>query len=60
MTLLIPEQAENYVHRIGRTGRAGETGEAVSLCSTEEMAYFRGIQKLIKKDIEVIKKHPYL
>ena len=56
----IPEQAENYVHRIGRTGRAGETGEAVSLCSTEEMAYFRGIQKLIKKDIEVIKKHPYL
>ena len=56
----IPEQAENYVHRIGRTDRAGETGEAVSLCSTEEMAYFRGIQKLIKKDIEVIKKHPYL
>lgn len=56
----IPEQAENYVHRIGRTGRAGETGEAVSLCSTEELAYFRGIQKLIKKDIEVIKKHPYL
>ena len=55
----IPEQAEAYVHRIGRTGRAGETGEAISLCSHEELPYFKGIQKLIKKDIDVIKKHPY-
>jgi len=55
----IPEQAEAYVHRIGRTGRAGESGEAISLCSQEEIPYFKGIQKLIKKDIDVIKKHPY-
>ena len=55
----IPEQAEAYVHRIGRTGRAGESGEAISLCSHEELPYFKGIQKLIKKDIDVIKKHPY-
>jgi len=56
----IPEQAETYVHRIGRTGRAGESGEAISLCSQEEMAYFKDIQKLIKKDIEVIRKHPFI
>lgn len=55
----IPEQAEAYVHRIGRTGRAGESGEAISLCSQEELPYLKGIQKLIKKDIDVIKKHPY-
>ena len=55
----IPEQAEAYVHRIGRTGRAGESGEAISLCSHEELPYFKGIQKLIKKDIDVVKKHPY-
>ena len=55
----IPEQAETYVHRIGRTGRAGEKGEAISFCSHEELPYFKDIQKLIKKDIEVIKKHPF-
>lgn len=55
----IPEQAETYVHRIGRTGRAGSTGIAISLCMREEIPYLKAIQKLIKKDIEVIKKHPY-
>lgn len=55
----IPEQAETYVHRIGRTGRAGEKGEAISFCAHEEMPYFKDIQKLIKKDIDVIKKHPF-
>ncbi len=55
----IPEQAETYVHRIGRTGRAGEKGEAISFCTREEMPYFKDIQKLIKKDIEVVKKHPF-
>ena len=56
----IPEQAETYVHRIGRTGRAGEKGEAISFCSHEELPYFKDIQKLIKKDIDVIKKHPFI
>lgn len=55
----IPEQAETYVHRIGRTGRAGSTGIAISLCMREEIPYLKAIQKLIKKDIEVIKKHPF-
>lgn len=56
----IPEQAETYVHRIGRTGRAGESGIAISFCMREEMPYFKGIQKLINKEIEVIKKHPFM
>ena len=55
----IPEQPETYVHRIGRTGRAGESGEAISLCMDEELSYFKAIQKLIKKDIAVVKQHPY-
>jgi ATP-dependent RNA helicase RhlE len=55
----IPEMAETYVHRIGRTGRAGESGEAISFCAKEEMPYMRDITKLIKKNIEVIQTHPY-
>ena len=51
----IPEQAETYVHRIGRTGRAGEKGEAISFCSHEELPYFKQIQKLIQKEIDVVK-----
>ncbi len=55
----IPEQAETYVHRIGRTGRAGSTGIALSFCAQEEMPYLRDINKLIKKNIEVVVKHPF-
>jgi ATP-dependent RNA helicase RhlE len=56
----IPEQAETYVHRIGRTGRAGESGEAISLCMQIELPYFRDIKKLIKKEIEEVKNHPFV
>ncbi len=55
----IPEQAETYVHRIGRTGRAGESGTAWSFCNSEERIYLKNIHKLIKKDIDVIKSHPF-
>lgn len=55
----IPEVPETYVHRIGRTGRAGENGIAISLCSHDEMPDFKAIEKLVKKDIQIIKKHPY-
>jgi ATP-dependent RNA helicase RhlE len=37
----IPELAETYVHRIGRTGRAGKNGVALSFCCDEESAYMR-------------------
>jgi ATP-dependent RNA helicase RhlE len=55
----IPEQAETYVHRIGRTGRAGESGTALSFCNAEERTYLKNIHKLIRKDIDVVKSHPF-
>ncbi|HEY6160165.1 MAG TPA: helicase-related protein, partial [Bacteroidia bacterium] len=55
----IPEQAETYVHRIGRTGRAGHTGVALSFCSADERTYLKDIHKLIKKNIEVVSSHPF-
>lgn len=55
----IPEVAETYVHRIGRTGRAGESGIAISMCDREEVKYLKDIHKLIKKEIDVVKKHPF-
>ncbi|MBL7917687.1 MAG: C-terminal helicase domain-containing protein, partial [Bacteroidia bacterium] len=55
----LPEQPETYVHRIGRTGRAGSSGIALSFCAQEELAYLKGINKLIKKNIEVEKSNPF-
>lgn len=43
----LPNIAETYVHRIGRTGRAGSPGLAISFCDTDEVAYLKSIQKLI-------------
>ena len=42
----LPEVAEVYVHRIGRTARAGQSGVAVSLCAPEEVKLLRGIERL--------------
>ena len=47
----LPNIAEDYVHRIGRTGRAGATGEAISLVCVDEHAFLRDIERLIKRDI---------
>ena len=55
----IPEDAETYVHRIGRTGRADQAGSALSFCSDHEKTYLRSIHKLIKTNIEVIHNHPF-
>ena len=49
----LPEVAETYVHRIGRTARAGQSGFAVSFCSPEEQEYLAGIEKLNRKKIPV-------
>jgi len=48
----LPHNAEDYVHRIGRTGRAGAFGEAISLVSESETRYLRDIEKLIGSVIE--------
>jgi len=55
----LPNVAETYVHRIGRTGRAGASGIALSFCDVEERAYLKDINKLITKSIPVIEEHPY-
>jgi ATP-dependent RNA helicase RhlE len=55
----LPEVAETYVHRIGRTGRAGSGGTAISFCSHEEKPYFKSIEKLIGKSIPEVKGHNY-
>jgi ATP-dependent RNA helicase RhlE len=55
----LPEQAETYVHRIGRTGRAGADGIALSFCTTEEREYLKDINKLLKNNIAIVNDHPY-
>lgn len=47
----LPQVAEDYVHRIGRTGRAGSEGQAISLVDPEESALLAAIEKLLKKQI---------
>ncbi len=49
----VPFNAEDYVHRIGRTGRAGASGLAVTLVSREDSRLVADIEKLIKKKIEL-------
>ena len=56
----LPNVPETYVHRIGRTGRAGNEGIAISFCESEERPYLKDIQKLIGKNIPVIKEHPFI
>jgi ATP-dependent RNA helicase RhlE len=51
----LPEVAESYVHRIGRTARAGAEGIAISLVAPGERALMRAIEKLIRQPVEVTK-----
>lgn len=50
----LPNVAEDYVHRIGRTGRAGVEGAAVSLVCVDENKLLHDIERLLKKEIEVL------
>ncbi|HEY2517275.1 MAG TPA: DEAD/DEAH box helicase [Polyangiaceae bacterium] len=49
----LPDVAESYVHRIGRTARAGASGVAVSFCDGEERKLLAGIERLIRMRIRV-------
>ena len=49
----VPFNAEDYVHRIGRTGRAGASGLAVTLVARDDLRQVGDIEKLIKKKIEI-------
>jgi len=55
----LPNVAESYVHRIGRTGRAGAEGTAIAFCDATEKPYLKDIEKLIKQKIKVIEGHPF-
>lgn len=50
----LPNVAEDYVHRIGRTGRADKNGEAISLVSADEAKQLFDIEKLIQNKLERI------
>jgi ATP-dependent RNA helicase RhlE len=50
----LPDNPEDYVHRIGRTGRAGNFGKAVSFVAPEERFDIRHIERLIKKAIPIL------
>jgi superfamily II DNA/RNA helicase len=47
----LPYNAEDYVHRIGRTGRAGASGDAISVYSEKDERLLTDIEKLIKQNI---------
>ena len=47
----LPYNAEDYVHRIGRTGRAGASGEAIALYTADEEKYLLDVEKLIKRQV---------
>lgn len=49
----LPSQAEDYVHRIGRTGRAGSTGHAISFAEPSERNEVRSIERLMRKSVPV-------
>ena len=55
----LPDQAENYVHRIGRTARAGKEGAAIAFCSEEEMGDLAAIEKVIGIQIPVASGSPW-
>jgi ATP-dependent RNA helicase RhlE len=50
----LPNVAEQYVHRIGRTARAGAAGVAIAFCAEDERAYLKGIEKLTRQRIESV------
>lgn len=55
----LPNIAETYVHRVGRTARAGKSGIALSLCDAEEQTYLHGIERLTKRPLDRMEAHPF-
>jgi len=55
----VPLDAENYVHRIGRTARGNNSGQAYTLCDHSEFRLVRAIEKVIKQAIEIETDHPF-
>ncbi|HEV7252442.1 MAG TPA: DEAD/DEAH box helicase [Mesorhizobium sp.] len=49
----LPDEAESYVHRIGRTGRNGASGTAVTLCAPDEAQKLKAVEKVIRRKLPV-------
>ena len=56
----LPDCAETYVHRIGRTGRAGAKGEALTFCDSAERDQLKDIRKISRTAINVVDGHPFV
>ncbi|EKR62036.1 MULTISPECIES: DEAD/DEAH box helicase [Leptospira] len=50
----LPQDTENYVHRIGRTARAGRMGKAIGFCSESDYVELEKIEKYLKQKIEIL------
>jgi ATP-dependent RNA helicase RhlE len=55
----LPNDAESYVHRVGRTARAGAAGIALSFCDATEIVMLKGIEKLIQHELPAIEGHAF-
>jgi ATP-dependent RNA helicase RhlE len=55
----MPNDAESYVHRIGRTARAGADGSAYSFCGAEDLSMLRAIEKLTRAPLDAHEDHPF-
>jgi len=55
----LPNEAESYVHRIGRTARAGADGVALSFCDTDELALLGSIERLTKRSLTTMEDHRF-
>ncbi len=54
----LPEQADQYIHRVGRTGRGRQRGRAIAFCSPDEKALLDAIEKRLGKTIEQLEIDP--
>ncbi len=55
----LPLEAEQYIHRIGRTARAGRAGKAINLCTPQEKPLVDKVCKLMRRNILMTTSHPY-
>jgi ATP-dependent RNA helicase RhlE len=55
----LPNDAESYVHRVGRTARAGAAGTALSFCDASEIVMLKGIEKLIQHELPAVDGHAF-
>ncbi|QPC87528.1 DEAD/DEAH box helicase [Mesorhizobium sp. NBSH29] len=53
----LPDEAESYVHRVGRTGRNGATGIAITLCDPTEYSKLRQVERIIRMKLPVLADH---